>query len=372
MDEHYGMNGFSESGHYKGGKTEHHGSFKSDGSLQWPMSNGKGNKSDDKREADQKSKYSIFKGERHSNQDKHDKIQNNEKDSSEHRNQMPNNNKKYYASEIVENGTDADYRLESNNETTLFPEGMDSGRKETENGSSVAPTYGAVQPKLLEQINITDDDYCNTCSGNIGINNKTNDVEEEMSMNYTKITSRKTEPNITTSINNDFMYETDMSVGSYPLTMSNRGLYATPYARGLLIDLLPKQTSALHAGSLVQLPAGTGVKGAQFEGTYLKRGGSVHYCSSKQQNQQNLKEPERTLGSVTDKLLGVGLGLGLEGYQSKDNVDGKLWTGYDSHMYDHHGVDFGYGSVPLLYQPWYYSYGQYYMTPYHRIHSEAV
>jgi hypothetical protein len=66
----------------------------------------------------------------------------------------------------------------------------------------------------------------------------------------------------------------------------------------------------------------------------------------------------------------VGVGLGLEGYQSKDNVDRKLLAGYDSHMYDHHGVDFGYGSVPILYQPWYYSYGQYYMTPYHRVHTD--
>lgn len=371
MNGNHGMNDYYESGLYNDGITERLGSVKIGGSLQWPVSNGKSNKFDVKIESDENNKYSIIE-EAHLNQYKHDEIQNDEEDSSAHINQKPNKNVKFSASEMLENGTeDANYKVGGNNEITLFPEGIRNESNDTENGRSVIPSYGVAQPISLEQKNVIDDDLYNAYSRNTIRNNKTDDMKKEILIKYTNHSEKmsgNTERNTSTSTSNKLVHETDMYVAVYPSTLSNRGLYAMPYARGLHIDLLPEQTAALHTGSSIQLPGRTYVEGAQTEQTDLKRGDSENHYSSEQQNQQHLKERRRRLGSVTDKLVGVG--LGLDGYQSKGNADGKLWTGYDSHMYDHHGVDFGYGSTPLMYQPWYYDYGQYYMSPYHRVHSD--
>jgi len=276
--------------------------------------------------------------------------------------------------------------MEVNNKRTSFPEGMEDGSKENENDTSVTASYRIGQPKLIQQKSVTGD-----YDGSIVRNNKASDMEK-VPRNYTKSfdnMSSNTKSIINKSINSNSLYDVGMPVAVYPSVLSNSEWFNTPYARGLHIDLLHGGTAKLDAESSVQSLGGIGltddetalgdaqrgIPAKHIPGeTDLTRGGIGNHgslipgSSELQQHQKNPQEPERLFGSITDKLVGVG--MGLEGYQSKDNADGKLWSGYDSHKYDHHDVDFGYGSVPLLYQPWYHSYGQYYITPYHRVHTD--
>jgi hypothetical protein len=376
VNSYCGMNGHYERGCHKGGVAGHHGPFKYGGSLQGPMSHGRSNQLDDKLETDQNSKFSVFKGKIYLKQDKHDKMRNNKKDSSEQRNQPPHNDGNISGLEILEAGMeDTNYKMEDNNERASLPEGMGNESKDNTNPT---PSYSVVQHELVKQKNAMHGYINDIYSDSIVRSNKANDMETLSRHDTTSSDnlSRKTK----LIMSNNFLYKTGMPVADYPSVLSNGEEFATPYARGLHVDLLHGGTATLDAGNSVQVPGELGLTGAETAlggaqkgiptipgGTDLTEMGN-HGSTKIQQHQQNPQELGHLLGYIPDTLVGVG--LGFQGHQSNDNTDGKLWTGYDSHKYDYHGVDFGYGLVPSTFWPWYNSYDRYYMTPYPIVHTD--
>lgn len=344
-----GMNGYYESGCHKGGVTEHHGSFKYGGSSQGPISYGHGNQLD-KLETDQNNKFSIFKERIYLKRDNNEEMYNNEKDSSQWGNQPPSTDGKFSGSETLQTETsDTNYKMEENNESASLPEGM--GNESKENATDSTSSYSVVQPELVKQKNAMHGYSDAIYSDSTVRSNKTNDMEE--------VSRHDTTSPDNLSMKNNFLYNTGMSLADYPSVLSNGEQSATPYARGLLIDLLHGGTATLDAGNSDWVPDGVSLTGAETAsggaqnripakhtpgGTYLTESGSRHQASSKiQQYQQNPQE----LGQLF-----------------KDNADGKLWTRYNSRKYDYRGGDFDYGIVPSTYWPWYNSYSQYYTTSY--------
>jgi hypothetical protein len=83
------------------------------------------------------------------------------------------------------------------------------------------------------------------------------------------------------------------------------------------------------------------------------------------QPQQNPQEPGYLLGSISDKLAA---GLGFQGHLSNYNINGKIWTRYDSLKYDNSAVDYSHKLVPFIYWPWCCSYSEDNMTPYYSLY----
>jgi hypothetical protein len=327
---HCGMNRYHGSGCYKGGVAEHHGPLKYGESSQGPMSHGHGNQLGENLETDQNNKFSIFKERIYLKRDKHDKMYN-EKDSSERRNLPPSTDRKFSGLESLETETsEANYKMEENNESASLPEGMGNDSKENANHAY----------------------FDTTDSDNTVRRNKTSDMEEGSRHDATSPDN--------VSMRNNFLYNTGMSVADYPSVLSNGEQSAR-----LHIDLLHGGTSTMDGGNSDQVPDAVSLTGAENAlgeaqngitaqhapgGSYLTESGNGNQGTSKiQQHQQNPQEL---------------------GYLFNDNADGKLWTQYNSRKYDYYGGDFDYGLVPITYWPWYNSYGQYYMTSYPSVQTD--
>jgi hypothetical protein len=317
VNGYHGMNGYLESGRHKSMIAKRHGSLEFGGSIQEPTLLRTGSQLGDKLNADQNVMSSMFKGETYLKQEKQDKTPYFGKDSSDHRTLMPSTDGKLYTSESLETVTgDVNYKMEDNNESTAYPEGM--GNRSSD----------------MEEVSSSSDDL-----------------------------SSKTKPNINISNGNNFLYETGIPMAAHPSVLSDSAWSGTPYARGLHVDLLHGATTTAEAEGDVQVAEEIGLTEGQsgIPAKQITRGGSGN--PKVLQLQQNPQEPGYLLSTISDKLAGKG--LGFQGHQSKYNVDGTTWTGYDSCKYDNNGVDYGYKLLPFIYQPWYYSYDQYYTTPYH-------
>lgn len=337
-----GMNRYYESGCYKGGVAEHHGPLKYVESLQRPMSHGHSNQLDETLETDQNNKFSIFKERIHLKRDKHDKMHNNERDSSEWRNLPPSTDGKFSGLESLETETsNTNYKMEENNESVSLPEGMGNESKENAKHGYFDAIY----------------------SDNTVRSNKTSDTEEVLRHDTTSPDNLSGKTKL--SMRNNFLYTTGLSGADYLSVLSNGEQSATPYARGLHIDLLHGGTATMDAGNSDQVPGALSLTGAENAlggaqngitakhtpgGTYLTQSGNGNRGSSKiKQYQQNPQEL---------------------GHLFNDNADGNLWTRYNSCKYDYLGGDFDYGLVPLTYWSWYNGYGQYYMTPYPSVQTD--
>jgi hypothetical protein len=324
VNGYHGMNGYLESGSHKSMIAKRHGSFQFGGPLQEPISLTTGSRVGYELKADQNSMSSMFKGETYLKQEEQDNTPYSGKDSSDRRTLMPSTDGKLYTSESLETVTgNVNYKMEDNNENTSYPEGKE---------------------------------------------NKSNDMEE-VSGNYTTSSddlSSKTKSNINISNGSNFLYETGIPMAAQPSVLSDSEWSDTPYARGLHVDLLHGATTTVEAESDVQAAEEIGLTDSQsgIPAKHITRGGSGNHGNPiVLQPQQIAQEPGHLVSSISDELAAGG--SGLQGHPSKYNLDGKTWMGYDSCKYDDNGVEYGYRLVPFIYQPWYFSYDQYYMTPYH-------
>jgi hypothetical protein len=157
------------------------------------------------------------------------------------------------------------------------------------------------------------------------------------------------------------VYKTGMPVAGYPPVLSNGGRSATHYARGLHVDLLHGSTATLDAENSDHMPDKLSLTGGQAALAGAQNGipakhvpGGTHLTESGNGNQGSSKTQQYLVGLIPNTLVG------LQGHQFNENTDRQLWTAYDSHKYDYHGGDIGYGVVLSTYLPWY---NQHYITP---------
>jgi hypothetical protein len=317
VNSYHGMNGYLENGDHKSAILKRHGSFEYNGSLQKPTLLRTGSEMGDKLTGDQNIMSSMFKDETYLIQEKQDETPYSGKGSSDHRTLIPSTDISKNAETVT---GDVIYKMEDDKESTLFPEGME---------------------------------------------NKFNNMEE-VSGNYTK--SSDDISSINKHKNSNFLYETDIPKAAHPSTLNGTEWSDIPYARGLHVDLLHGGTATVEAESDVQAAEEIGLTEGQsgISAKQITKGGSGNHGNPEVlQHQHNPQEPGYLLGSVNDKLAGGR--LGFQSHQSQYDIDRKSWSEYNSCKYNN-GVDFGYRLIPLIYQPWYYSYDQYYMTPYHSLY----